>query len=108
MRESFLMKTLNHPSIVGFYGMSFNSFEHRDRLEPTILMEYMNNGSLDVILDKEKKSTAPYEWTNVKKYICLLGISHAMNYLHQKKIIHRDLKPGNVLMDDNFYPHVSL
>ena len=37
----------------------------------------------------------------------LLGISHALNYLHQNKIIHRDLKPGNVLMDSKLHPRVS-
>lgn len=107
MRESLLMKSLSHPAIVSFYGMSFNSFEHRNKLEPTILMEYLKNDSLDTILENEKKGTAPYEWTNAKKYICLIGVSHAMNHLHQKKIIHRDLKPGNVLMDDDLYPRVS-
>ena len=55
MRESMLMKSLNHPAIVGFHGMSFNSFENRNRLEPTILMEYVTNDSLDKILEKEKK-----------------------------------------------------
>lgn len=75
-----LMKSLNHPAIVSFHGMSFNSFEHRKRLEPTILMEYLKNDSLDKILEKEKKGTAPHEWTNAKKYICLLGVSSKENY----------------------------
>lgn len=55
MRESMLMKLLNHPAIVSSHGMSFNSFE------PTILMEYLKNDSLDKILEKEKKGTAPHE-----------------------------------------------
>lgn len=41
MRESMLMKSMSHPAIVGFHGMSFNSFENRDLLEPTILMEFL-------------------------------------------------------------------
>lgn len=68
-----LMKWLNHPTIASFYAISFNSVEHQKRLKSTILMQYVTIDSLDKILEKEKKGTAPHEWMITKKYICLLG-----------------------------------
>ena len=51
-------------------------------------------------------SIADNNWSPTKKYICLLGISDAMRFLHKCGIIHRDLKPQNILVDSNFYPKV--
>lgn len=53
LRESLILHKLSHPSIVKFYGINFHSFD-----DPTILTEYIPNGSLKDILDKEKKSIA--------------------------------------------------
>ena len=107
MRETMLMKMMKHPAIVRFYGLNFNSFSNHDLFQPTIIMEYLKNGSLEKILIDETKGLSNHEWTMHKKYISLLGVAHAMNYLHQHNILHRDLKPGNILMDDDFYPRVS-
>ena len=69
-------------------------------------MDYMKNGSLRTILNKENDNLADADWNPTKKYICLLGISNAMKYLHKKGILHRDLKPENILIDENYYPKV--
>ena len=106
LRESLILCKLNHPAIVNFFGINFHSFDDPFNLEPTILTEYMPNGSLKEILDKEKKSISDSNWSPTKKYISLLGISDAMRYLHQVGVIHRDLKPQNILMDSNYYPRV--
>lgn len=105
-RESFILHKLDHPAIVKFYGINFHSFDDPMTLMPTILTEYYPNGSLKEILDKEKNSIADTNWSPTKKYICLLGISDAMRYLHHAGIIHRDLKPQNILVDSNYYPRV--
>lgn len=104
MQESIILNKLSHPLIVKFYGLNFHSFKEPTKLEPTIIMEYLPNGSLKDILEEEKKGNLIKEWTPTKKYICLLGISHAMKYLHKKGIIHRDLKPANILFDENYHP----
>lgn len=103
LRESQLLHKLNHPAIVQFFGINFHSFKDPRALEPTILTEYISNGSLQDILSCKHSNKA---WNSTKKYICLLGISHAMSYLHYNRVLHRDLKPANVLIDDNFYPKV--
>lgn len=106
IRESMLLHKLDHPGIVKFIGINFKSLTNPDALEPSIITEYLPNGSLREILDNEKKSNADYNWTPTKKYIFLLGIAHAMRYLHSHNIIHRDLKPQNILADIDFYPRI--
>ncbi|KAK8852781.1 hypothetical protein M9Y10_017771 [Tritrichomonas musculus] len=103
MRESLILQKLNHPGILKFKGINFQSFQDPTQFSPSIITEYLPNGSLKSILSKAHKK----KWTNTKKYINLIGIAHAMKYLHSHKVIHRDLKPENILEDDNYYPRVS-
>lgn len=98
---------LNHPCVVSLIGLNFDSFRYPNKYEPSIITEYFPNGSLRTIFDKEKKSIPIDYWSPTKKYITLLGIAHTMEYLHKNKIITSNLKPENVLLDANFYPHIS-
>ena len=106
MRESLIHHSLNHPGIVRFKGINFISFNDPTKFSPSIITEYISNGSLKTVLENERKSLSEMEWTWTKKYINLIGIAHAMKYLHENGIIHRDLKPENVLTDKNYYPHI--
>ena len=38
---------------------------------------------------------------------CLVQVSDAVHYAHQRGILHRDLKPGNILIDAAGEPHVT-
>ena len=106
LRESEILHKLSHPSIVKFCGINFQSFKDQSILSPTIITEYLPNGSLKEILNKENNSLADKDWGSTKKYICLLGITDAMRYLHKHGILHRDLKPENILIDANYYPRI--
>lgn len=63
IRESEILHKIHHPAIVKFYGINFHSFDDPSKLSPTILTEFLSNGSLKEILDKEKQSIANADWT---------------------------------------------
>ena len=106
MRESLILRKLQHPAIVGFIGINFQSFNDPQIFQPTIITEYVPKGSLKSVLNLEKASLSKRGWNATKRYISLLGISSAMRYMHKHGLIHRDLKPENVLIDEDLYPRV--
>ena len=107
MTEISIYQKVNHPAIIKFYGVNFVSFVDQQQFRPTILIEYFPNDSLGSMLDKEKRSFADINWSPTKKYINIIGIANALNYLHGHGIIHGDLKPWNILLDDNYYPKIT-
>ena len=99
------MALLNHPSILKFIGYSPVNFENDPN--PTIVIDYACNGSLRNIIDDEKNSLSPSEWTFTKKQTTVYGIASGLQYIHAHKIIHRDLKPDNILMDEFLNPKIG-
>ncbi|XP_044463705.1 rust resistance kinase Lr10-like [Mangifera indica] len=88
-----------HINLVRLYG-----FCH-DQHMSALVYEYLENGSLDQYLFKEKKEI---EWE--KLHEIAIGTARGLAYLHeecQQRIIHYDIKPGNILLDGNFFPKVG-
>lgn len=88
LRELTVLHECNSPYIVGFYG-AFNSDG-----EISICMEYMNGGSLDLILRKVNR--IPEHILGKITDAVLKGLSYLRDN-HQ--IMHRDVKPSNILVN---------
>ena len=89
-QEATLMRSLRHPNILQYLGIS------QTGKEVCICMEFMPRGSLYRILHHANSS---FSRSKIKA-VCL-DTARGMNYLHQQKppIIHRDLKTHNLLVD---------
>ena len=88
MRELQVLHECNSPYIVGFYGAFCNDGEI------SMCMEYMDGGSLDLVL---KKSNRIHEdILGIITYSVLKGLI----YLRETHaFIHRDVKPSNILVN---------
>ncbi|XP_078055146.1 ankyrin repeat and protein kinase domain-containing protein 1 [Mustelus asterias] len=67
-----------------------------------IVMEYMENGSLDKLLVR-------YTLTWLMKFRIIHEMAMGMNFLHcmDPPLLHLDLKPGNVLVDENLHVKIA-
>jgi len=86
--ELKILHECRSPYIVGYFGA------YQCDGEINIFMEYMDGGSLDLILRKKGKIEEKY--TRKITYAVLKGLE----YLREKhQIIHRDIKPSNILVN---------
>ena len=72
-----------------------------------MIFDLFKNGSLSNVLTNVRKGTSKVIFDNTIRQIILIGIARGMMLIHQHRIIHHDLKLGNVLIDDNYYPHFT-
>lgn len=90
IRELKVLHECNFSHIVGFYGAFYSDGEI------SICMEYMDGGSLDLIL--KRAGRIPEKILGKITSAVLKGLS----YLRDKHaIIHRDVKPSNILVNSS-------
>ena len=92
LQEAQAIAKLNHPNIIEIKDVS----EAEGR--PYYIMTYIQGGSLEDLLQREKK-ISPERAIEICK-----GILSALSEVHKKGIIHRDIKPDNVLLGENGEP----
>ncbi|KAK8896552.1 hypothetical protein M9Y10_014460 [Tritrichomonas musculus] len=104
-REINNLSRINHPLIMKFIGYSPKDFYKKFR--PVIVTEFITNGDLESILEKERSGIIMPFLNDTHRLIIIYGIALAMSHLHSLNIIHRDLKPGNVLLDEYLFPKIA-
>ncbi len=65
-----------------------------------IIMEYAENGDLDILIKKQKEIKKPFDDNIISKIIYQTACG--IRELHDNKILHRDIKPSNVLVFPDF------
>lgn len=86
LAEGRIQAQLKHPNIVSVTDIVTEPV-------PGLVMEYIEDGSLDELLAKEGPRAAPAE-----ALALFLPIVAAVQVAHRAGVIHRDLKPENILI----------
>jgi eukaryotic-like serine/threonine-protein kinase len=87
--EARTLARLRHPNIVSIYEVS------EDQGINFIVMEYLNGGSLDRLI--EKHEDVPL----AKRVGYVLCVCQALDFAHKRKVFHRDIKPANIMLPSN-------
>jgi pSer/pThr/pTyr-binding forkhead associated (FHA) protein len=86
IHEARAAAKLNHPNIVQVYDVKrHNEYYY-------FSMEYVSGGSVQEILNKQKKISAD------QSVQMILDAARGLDYAHKKGIVHRDVKPDNLMI----------
>ena len=96
-RETLLMARFQHPYAVTLYDASLN-----DPQGPCIIMEYIRGVTLDTLLERNGRLSAP----RVGRLLGQLG--EVLQAAHSEGIVHRDLKPANLMVVDPDTPYEKI
>uniref|UniRef100_A0A0E0RBU7 Protein kinase domain-containing protein n=1 Tax=Oryza rufipogon TaxID=4529 RepID=A0A0E0RBU7_ORYRU len=115
MRELSILRSISHQHIIRVFGSCAKEKRQllppfRKKQEETLLvLEYMENGSLDSHLHGPP-SSSPVMTAWRTRIEILLGVSRAIEYMQsygERPVIHRDIKPANILLDASWAPRLS-
>jgi serine/threonine protein kinase len=98
-REVEIMSKMTHPATLSMRGYSL---PFAGRASGLIVMDFMQNGSMDEVNQRVYMDTAPAGWDATARSKAVFGMAAGLCFLHSLNYVHRDLKPANVLLDGNW------
>ncbi|ETI33588.1 TKL protein kinase [Phytophthora nicotianae P1569] len=96
LAEVKLMASLEHPRIVEFIGVAWDSLT-----DLCVVSEFMEGGDVRALLNRyQNERNIGFDYTKVK---IALHVAHALTYMHSfdPPLIHRDLKSKNILLTED-------
>lgn len=97
-KEAKFMQHLAHPNIIAFH----ETFFKRNKKTLCIVMEYIDGGDLDGLIEKQKKAMKARGedgYFTVDKVLNMFTqVALGLKHLHDRKILHRDIKSANIFM----------
>ncbi|ETI40345.1 TKL protein kinase [Phytophthora nicotianae P1569] len=103
LSEVKLMATMEHPNIVRFIGVAWESLS-----ELYCVSEFMSGGDLRSLLQNYLATGAP-QGMNPSKIQIAYDVSYALTYLHSLEpvVLHRDLKSRNILLTESLTAKIT-
>jgi len=96
-KEAAILRTLNHPNIIGFRGFTKTVQDGPKNL----VMEDGNESLGDLIERRKEEDDLPFPAQNIE--IVISGVCSALDYLHTEQLImHADIKSANILIKRDF------
>ncbi|XP_043705100.1 MDIS1-interacting receptor like kinase 2-like [Telopea speciosissima] len=99
--EIHVLTTIRNRNIVKLYGFCSH------QMSIFSVYEYIDGGSLAYVFENETEAVE-LDWS--KRLNVIKGVAQALSYLHHDcvpPIIQRDISSNNILLDEDFEPHVS-
>ena len=99
--EAKTLTQLRHPCVCPFIGTVL----HRGRL--AIVMEYLEGGSLDALLQLDKAAHERRPIALSTRIRIAREAASGLAFLHARRYVHRDVKPENILLTGDYHAKIA-